>query len=155
MCIAIIFCTVCDVKNFQIDYSFLIKPFFYITKMSGQKCKYLKSKKSFWYERNSLFLLFQRSFDYQKLSQIRKWAFNRTPPVVASVYRLTVNGCFFVLENIFVNISRIVIFLLYEKRAVRKAQRKIFRKIFWTRSLPKHILLAYLSNEIFRTHQFF
>ena len=76
MCIAIIFCTVCDVKNFQIDYSFLIKPFFYITKMSGQKCKYLKSKKSFWYERNSLFLLFKG------LSTIRNCLRSESGPLI-------------------------------------------------------------------------
>ena len=30
-------------KYFEIDLSFLIKPFSYITKNSGQKCKYLKN----------------------------------------------------------------------------------------------------------------
>ena len=47
MCIVIICCPVCDVINFEINQSFLIKPFFFITKMSGQKCKYLKNEKSF------------------------------------------------------------------------------------------------------------
>ena len=37
-CIAIICCSVCDVKNFEINNSFLTKPFFHITKNSGQKC---------------------------------------------------------------------------------------------------------------------
>ena len=47
MCIVIIWYPVCDIINFEIKHSFLIKPFFYITKNSGQKCKYLKNKKSF------------------------------------------------------------------------------------------------------------
>ena len=46
MCIAIIFCPVCDVINFEINHSFLIKAFFYITNKLGQKCKYLKKEKS-------------------------------------------------------------------------------------------------------------
>ena len=33
--------------KFKINLSFLIKPFFYITKKSGQKRKYLKNEKSF------------------------------------------------------------------------------------------------------------
>ena len=33
--------------NFEINISFVMKPFSYITKKSGQKCKYLKNKKSF------------------------------------------------------------------------------------------------------------
>ena len=34
-------CQICDVMNFEINLSFLIKPLFYITKKSGQKCKAL------------------------------------------------------------------------------------------------------------------
>ena len=45
-CIVIICCPAFDAINFEIDHSFLIKPFFYITKKSGQKCKYLKNEKS-------------------------------------------------------------------------------------------------------------
>ena len=45
--ILIICCPVCDVTNFEINHRFLIKPVFYITKMSGQKCKYLKNEKRF------------------------------------------------------------------------------------------------------------
>ena len=33
--------------NFEVDYVFLVKPFFYITKKSWQKPKYLKNEKSF------------------------------------------------------------------------------------------------------------
>ena len=36
-----------DVINFEIYLSCLIKPFFYKTEKSGQKCKYLKNKKRF------------------------------------------------------------------------------------------------------------
>ena len=38
-------CPVCDVINFEINLSFLIKSFSYIMKKSGQKSKYLKNKK--------------------------------------------------------------------------------------------------------------
>ena len=47
MCILIICHPACDVLNSVIDHSFLIKPFFYITKKSGQLSKYLKDEKSF------------------------------------------------------------------------------------------------------------
>ena len=47
MGVVIIYYPVCVIKNFEINLSFAIKPFFYITKMSGQKYKYLKSQKSF------------------------------------------------------------------------------------------------------------
>ena len=55
MCIVIISCSVCDVINFKINQSLLIKPFSYITKMLGQKCKYLKNKKSSKHETKSIF----------------------------------------------------------------------------------------------------
>ena len=47
MCIVIICCAVCWVINFEINFSFLIKLFFYITKTSRRKCKYLNNEKSF------------------------------------------------------------------------------------------------------------
>ena len=37
----------CDVINFAVSLIFLIKAFFYMTKMSRQKLKYLENKKSF------------------------------------------------------------------------------------------------------------
>ena len=46
-CIGIIYCPVYDVINFEINDMFLIKQFFYITKTSREKCKYLKKEKSF------------------------------------------------------------------------------------------------------------
>ena len=50
MCIVIICCPVCDVKILEINHSFLIKQFSYITKKSEQKCKYLEIEKSFSHE---------------------------------------------------------------------------------------------------------
>ena len=48
ICVVIICCPVCDVKNVEINLSFLIMTFFYLTKeKSGQKCKDLKNKNSF------------------------------------------------------------------------------------------------------------
>ena len=47
MCIVIICCPAYDVINFEINHSLLIQPFFYIAKKPGQKCKILKSEKSF------------------------------------------------------------------------------------------------------------
>ena len=47
MCILIICCPVCDVINLEINLSSLYKPFSYLTKKSGQKCKYLKDEESF------------------------------------------------------------------------------------------------------------
>ena len=54
-------CT-CDIMNFEISHSFLFKSFFYITKKSSQKCKYLKNKKSFWNEIKDIFHQFNRAF---------------------------------------------------------------------------------------------
>ena len=39
LCIVIICCPVFDVTSFEINHSFLFKPFFYRTKKLGQKCK--------------------------------------------------------------------------------------------------------------------
>ena len=47
MCIVIIFCPACEVTEFEINPNLLIKSFFYITKRSIQKCKYLKNEISF------------------------------------------------------------------------------------------------------------
>ena len=47
ICAIIICCTVCDTINFEINNSFLIKTFFYITKKSKQKCKYLMNEQNF------------------------------------------------------------------------------------------------------------
>ena len=55
MCIVVICCPFC----FEINHSFLIKLFFYITKKSEQKCKYLKNfqheMKSLQHEMKSIF----------------------------------------------------------------------------------------------------
>ena len=47
ICTVIICCPVCEVINFETNFSFLVKLFFYVTKKSGQNCKYLKNEKSF------------------------------------------------------------------------------------------------------------
>ena len=47
MCIAIICFLICEVMNFEINLSILIKPFSYMIKKSGQKLKHLKNKKNF------------------------------------------------------------------------------------------------------------
>ena len=47
MCIVIVCFLVFDVINFKINLIFLIKPFFYMTKKSRQKLKYLENKESF------------------------------------------------------------------------------------------------------------
>ena len=58
ICIVIICCPVCDVINLEIDLSFPIKTFFYITTKSEQKCKH----PSFWQEIKSIFHHFWRDF---------------------------------------------------------------------------------------------
>ena len=47
MCIKIVCYPGCDVMDFETNLIFLIKPFFYITKKSWQKLKYLENEKSF------------------------------------------------------------------------------------------------------------
>ena len=47
MCIATVCFPYCDTINFEINLVLLIKPFFYMTKRSGQKFKYLENEKSF------------------------------------------------------------------------------------------------------------
>ena len=58
MCIATVYWPGCDVISFEINLIFLIKSFFYLTKKSRQKCKYLKNEKTFWHEIKSLFYNF-------------------------------------------------------------------------------------------------
>ena len=47
MCIATVCFPYCDTINFEINLVLLLKPFFYMTKKSGQKFKYLENEKSF------------------------------------------------------------------------------------------------------------
>ena len=47
MCIAIVYFLSYDLKNYEMNITFLIKPFFYMIKMSCQKFKYLENEKSF------------------------------------------------------------------------------------------------------------
>ena len=55
MFIAIVCFPGCDVKNFEINVIFLIKPFFSMNKKSKQKFKYLEIEKSFSGEIKSVF----------------------------------------------------------------------------------------------------
>ena len=43
--LVIVFCPACDVINIKINLTFLIKPLSWMTKKSGQKCKYVENKK--------------------------------------------------------------------------------------------------------------
>ena len=47
ICIVNVCCQDCDIIIFKINRTFLIKPFFYMTKKLGQKYKYLKNEKRF------------------------------------------------------------------------------------------------------------
>ena len=63
MCIVIVYFSGCNVIKFEINLSFLIKPFSHMTKKSGhKKNKYLKNKKSFEGKINSNFPRFYRTF---------------------------------------------------------------------------------------------
>ena len=55
MCIAIVCFPGCDVITFEINLIVLIKPFYYMTKKSRQKFKYLENEKSFQGEIKSIF----------------------------------------------------------------------------------------------------
>ena len=54
----------CEIINFEINLTFLIKSFFCITKKSWQTFKYLENKKSFW-TWNNIFHHFKRVFSSQ------------------------------------------------------------------------------------------
>ena len=56
ICIAMVCFPGCDIINFEINLIFLIKLFFYLTKMSRQKFKYLEIEKSFLDE---IFIIFK------------------------------------------------------------------------------------------------
>ena len=55
MCIAAVFYPDSDVIKFEINFIFIIKPFFYMTKKPRWKFKDLKNKESFWGEIISIF----------------------------------------------------------------------------------------------------
>ena len=66
MCIVIISCPGCDVINFEINLSFLIKPFFYLTNRKGQKSKYLRMKRATNMKQKAFFI------NFKGLSVVRK-----------------------------------------------------------------------------------
>ena len=77
MCIIVVGEPVSDVTKFEINFMFLIKSFWYITKMSRQKLKNHEDEKSFKGKINSIFHQFYRTFSCQKLSQIWQFAFKK------------------------------------------------------------------------------
>ena len=50
-----------EVINFEINLIFLIKPFFYMTKKSRQKIKYLEKEKTFKVKQKAFFIIFKGS----------------------------------------------------------------------------------------------
>ena len=61
MYLVFIFCLVCEVINFEIDLSYLIKPFFNLTKNSVQKCKYFKYERDFNIKVRTFFIILKGS----------------------------------------------------------------------------------------------
>ena len=57
ICIALVCEPSCDVTNFEINLIFLIKPFFYITKKSRRKLKYLDKAKRFQKKKKKKFFI--------------------------------------------------------------------------------------------------
>ena len=74
-----------DVTNFDINPSFLNKPFFYMSKKSGDKFEYLKIEKRFNGEIKNIFHQFQRALSCKNLSQTWVWTFNEK---AAEIYSL-------------------------------------------------------------------
>ena len=64
MRIAIVCFPGCEVINFEINFIFLIKLFFYITRKSRQKFKYLEYEESFKGEIKSIFNHFKTAFSW-------------------------------------------------------------------------------------------
>ena len=56
-----------DVKNFEINLIYLIKPFFYMTKKSSQKPKYLGNEKSFYRVKQKAFFITLQRFQCLKI----------------------------------------------------------------------------------------
>ena len=79
MYIAIVCFTCFEVVNFEINLTFLIKLFFYMTKNANQKFKYLENQKRFWGEIKIFFcylLLFFKNFKLSKIaSELRVQVF--------------------------------------------------------------------------------
>ena len=59
MCIVTVCIPDCEATSLEIYLSFLIKPFFYITKKSEQKIKYSKNEKNFKGEIKACFIIFK------------------------------------------------------------------------------------------------
>ena len=59
MCITVVSWPGYDVIKFKINLMFLIKPFWYMTKRSRQKLKYVENGMSFWGEIKTFFIIFK------------------------------------------------------------------------------------------------
>ena len=59
MCIVIVCYPVYDVINFEIKLSFLIKPFSYMTKMSGLNLNIFRTKRTFKIKQKAFFIVFK------------------------------------------------------------------------------------------------
>ena len=57
MCIAIVYFPGCDDINFEINRTFLIKPFFYMTKKSDKILKILRAKRAFQVKSKAFFII--------------------------------------------------------------------------------------------------
>ena len=89
MCIVIVFLPDCDVINFEINFIFLIKPFFYMTKKSRQNLNILREKRAFFHH-------FERAFSWQKLSQTWECVFKAKQPFTVTLE----NTCFEIFANV-------------------------------------------------------
>ena len=78
ICVLQLFVSQADI-NFEVNPIFLTKPFFYVTKNSRQKFKYLENEEGFLNEIKSVFHHFYRVFICQKLSQTGSLPLTITP----------------------------------------------------------------------------
>ena len=60
MCVGFVCQLASEVINFETNLIFLIKPFFYTTKKSRQKVKYIDNEKRFYDEIKNIFFIFKR-----------------------------------------------------------------------------------------------
>ena len=67
MCIAIVCVPGCDVISLEINLTFLIKSFFYITKKSTEKFKYLENKSSYYGKIKKVFSFNLKGFQLPKI----------------------------------------------------------------------------------------
>ena len=71
ICIVISYCLICDVINFEINHGFFIKPFFHITKRSGQNINISGTKRAFNMNIKAFFIIFKVLSIVRKISDPR------------------------------------------------------------------------------------